>query len=704
MENRRHIGKIAAIAFLVALILMMPLSAYAYGNVITHPLINAYAYDKFKNEIMPNDPTLQYAALDDKYILIGPSWERQDGYDKNIAGQLLDATEFGLRGDALRDRKNYSKALKSWIVGAGFSADEPELPMGLRHFYDPVSGTRYLTDWVPDKFANPKMDAVTWAFSKDNKYSYDNGITYFRTGMLMSDEKSASEYYAKAWRSVGEAMHLVSDMTVPAHVRNDGHPFNEPYEAYCNNGQAVKKYKDMPNMAPIIIEDGDTRNINIRILMTDLAFWTNSNFFSYDTTPVLIKDSYGNVVVRSQYPYNELPDGDYRKNQYVYHPAYGVKMAKVSYVTYTDKENGTYKAGMTIDDKVLEDQASLLIPASIRASAAVLDTFLPRFEVSVDDCVPDTDYPGYYLVKGHIDLIPTTEWQTEPSIGNGATVIVDGSRNEVTYENNYYTAFLNDIHTRVKAEPGSLVVLEYNFGGYKVYSPPYIIEIPGPTITPTPTKKPSITATPTIKPTATAMATPKPTSSVDVFKTYVSYHENGVKAVEYVYYISSSGSSVKHGHYNTWNEMGKLTQRCYYQHGKLDGEFEYWGYDYKGNPTSYYKKYFDSGLPEGKWLDYKYENGVQYLSYEQNYAYGKLNGKSIQYNPDGSKFLEWAYVDGKANGPYFEYFSNGNVYKKIDYKDGNMHGEYIEYTSTGKVYYRAVYNNGVRVSYEYPSL
>ena len=29
---------------------------------------------------------------------------------------------------------------------------------------------------------------------------------------------------AAAWRSLGETMHLIADMSVPSHVRNDSHP------------------------------------------------------------------------------------------------------------------------------------------------------------------------------------------------------------------------------------------------------------------------------------------------------------------------------------------------------------------------------------------------------------------------------------------------------------------------------------------------
>ena len=45
-------------------------------------------------------------------------------------------------------------------------------------------------------------------------------ITAFSSMNLPEKDK----LFAAAWRSLGETMHLIADMSVPSHVRNDSHP------------------------------------------------------------------------------------------------------------------------------------------------------------------------------------------------------------------------------------------------------------------------------------------------------------------------------------------------------------------------------------------------------------------------------------------------------------------------------------------------
>ncbi len=84
-------------------------------------------------------------------------------------------------------------------------------------------------------FANPKLSAVDWAFDRDlgygyfiQDYSWNDGLRYYQAALASTTRENPS--YGQAWRAVGETMHLVSDMTVPAHIRNDGHAWSDPYE------------------------------------------------------------------------------------------------------------------------------------------------------------------------------------------------------------------------------------------------------------------------------------------------------------------------------------------------------------------------------------------------------------------------------------------------------------------------------------------
>lgn len=167
--------------------------------------------------------------------------------------------------------------------------------MSLDHFYDSIRDPSHLTDLINDlptgigKWYNPETDAYQWAFeSTANPYSFPNGEQYYQMALASKDPKTVD--YGKAWRSVGETMHLISDMTIPAHVRNDAHvPYGNLYDPleYFTDVSDVTLYgtgfaatSDFGSYNTAYSKDKD-----IRSLFKEEATWTNNNFFSRDTVP-----------------------------------------------------------------------------------------------------------------------------------------------------------------------------------------------------------------------------------------------------------------------------------------------------------------------------------------------------------------------------------------------------------------------------------
>jgi hypothetical protein len=92
-------------------------------------------------------------------------------------------------------------------------------------------------------------------------------------------EEMRKMYAGKALRGLGEVLHLVADMTQPAHVRNDAHPKWEITES------AIKK-----SDAKTLVNEPRRDGVNVPALgkttgniMRNLAYWTNRNFYSEDT-------------------------------------------------------------------------------------------------------------------------------------------------------------------------------------------------------------------------------------------------------------------------------------------------------------------------------------------------------------------------------------------------------------------------------------
>ena len=60
------------------------------------------------------------------------------------------------------------------------------------------------------------------------------GSLHFKTSLSLAPkdhDDQRSLQLSRAYRALGESMHMLADMTQPAHVRNDSHPADEPIEA-----------------------------------------------------------------------------------------------------------------------------------------------------------------------------------------------------------------------------------------------------------------------------------------------------------------------------------------------------------------------------------------------------------------------------------------------------------------------------------------
>ena len=87
------------------------------------------------------------------------------------------------------------------------SIDEDNFPRWMNHFYDPSAGKGL---WG---FASAK----DWAQSGWQTFNWEKALNFYVKG----DRQSAMI-------ALGHVLHLVEDMGVPAHTRNDAHPEGDP--------------------------------------------------------------------------------------------------------------------------------------------------------------------------------------------------------------------------------------------------------------------------------------------------------------------------------------------------------------------------------------------------------------------------------------------------------------------------------------------
>ena len=467
MENRRTIKGVACILVTLAILLVVfPSDALAWDNVKAHPQINKLALELFKAR-MQNDTYLQYASLNGG-ASGGIAWDPSDGT------QLF---------QPLEPQPRKEKTVQEWIEMGGFSGDEPEGPMALRHFYNPTNqqtpwlndqmwATNFLHIYATTTIGNPEISLIDWAQDNDQgrvddyfmpqNYSWKDAIENFK--LALADKQAYNDYYGKAWRGVGETMHLVADLTLTPHVRNDGHSVQlgdaDPLETSTTDVHVSTCYSAAGGWsAPI------NYNQDVIAMMRELATWTNRNFLSKDTIPIANQTTTANGGPAFASPTWVGLTAD--KSGYIWYTVDGksVRMARQSFwYRWGLSKNPNYE----IDGKVLQDQRSLELPTAIRASEAVIERFLPRFEVKAT-VTPDANVPGQYNVTGTLVHHTNAQWPNRLVVRNGAYVVLNGEKTPIKL---FAADNLNEFTTTISAPLGGEVKVMYDLGGYTIESKP----------------------------------------------------------------------------------------------------------------------------------------------------------------------------------------------------------------------------------------
>ena len=160
-----------------------------------------------------------------------------------------------------------------WIIKGSIEEDEPATRC-YNHFYDPSTGKGLSNGKY--KFI-PGTPAPDWALNpaKQNFYLFAGDYSWQRA--IYSYQQGD---YKRAFISLGHILHLLEDMAVPAHTRNDAHERGDPYEKWAskNNQQIKVNLKDLQKQECNSLKD----------CFHKLATYSHNNFFSKDTIPSYI--------------------------------------------------------------------------------------------------------------------------------------------------------------------------------------------------------------------------------------------------------------------------------------------------------------------------------------------------------------------------------------------------------------------------------
>lgn len=448
MMNMKRTGLINKIAFIIFIFIFLStvVNVSAYENNQrsqtlgggAHRKINQLAISKYVDEMKTGSEDEAFKLYDfeplkpaDKYMVKPLNKDVKPEEVKLLfmpAGKAVTARTDWRDASYQAAIKTMKGTFSSWVTEGGFSADEPERFMSLRHFYNPVTslGPAYLTD-IPAATGsmmmgdNPKVDAVTWATGhSDNDYSWAKGRQYLESAFSAKSLNTARESYAGAWRSLGEVMHLISDMTVPAHVRNDSHP-GDWRAARIYDDLRADAYEYVTNSDLSIITNGWRNGLmdpdllknikdsyDVREIFDYVATHVNTYFFSSDTIPY--ESALGGIATNNTWNGNgiiysspNLKDCTFDKSFGRYYvedfPGEKLLMCESSWLDDDGWDDVPPKSTSTC----VKSQARRLIPIAVNASSRLMELFIPKVELKVTGVEIDekTKDP---VVKGQLNV------------------------------------------------------------------------------------------------------------------------------------------------------------------------------------------------------------------------------------------------------------------------------------------------------------
>jgi hypothetical protein len=198
---------------------------FAWDNVKTHPRLTERATEASK--------------LDDylKRVLDIPSIKETVLQHNNESKKILAWLTYGSdqEDDPMCRAANHfhNPLMQNWVAAGG---TDTLVLLGLVEVYCqgsyPQTNIRSAVVWATG-FTEPiRSDTQYDAGARnDNEWIWYRARQYYYTFLtgknfsgseIASDEKSRNEYLALCFRAIGRNMHLLQDMSVPAHVRNEG--------------------------------------------------------------------------------------------------------------------------------------------------------------------------------------------------------------------------------------------------------------------------------------------------------------------------------------------------------------------------------------------------------------------------------------------------------------------------------------------------
>ncbi len=259
--------------------------------------------------------------------------------------------------------KQISQQEADWLAQGSVEEDTPI--RYINHFYDPVHGQGWLNGYVL------ALTALDWAQSPNYQKLFIQGDQSWQKAIASYSKGDKQSSFI----ALGHVLHLIEDVSVPEHTRNDTHipyinesPYEDWVETYFSNSSSVKDF------SPALAQCSSLSNCFYL-----LAGYSNSKFFSADT---INNSSFLFPIMRDcQDPQKKEAIINGRKvgyycNRDENYQEFRLAQALKERSWFFGNEVFRYK----LDANVLSDYFPRLVPQAISSGAEVIKLFFEEVE------------------------------------------------------------------------------------------------------------------------------------------------------------------------------------------------------------------------------------------------------------------------------------------------------------------------------------
>ncbi|MEW6078555.1 MAG: hypothetical protein AB1724_12130 [Thermodesulfobacteriota bacterium] len=329
-----------------------------------------------------------------------------------------------------KDEILFSKQAYKWFGRGGEEEDVP-ISRGANHFHNPLEADIHeagFSGCLDISLCFSGESSVLWSQRESGEqspgghYSWDDVRDKFYLALTAPNKETKDKEFVKTFRGLGQLMHLVEDLTVPEHARDDGH-ISSAYEVWANGTTNGDSNVDIASITPFMVDKAVLRQTSVFpeasvpvanlfdsnqysgtnpeiTLRSDIGLseYTNANFVSWDTLfsrQFLYPSRETSVEVKElDYP-NPFSPGDTVKRPYYIKIANGdsgYRLAGVDYLSFymetyygSDFPTSETKTIPPMDSYVFQDYAEKLIPRAVGYAAALLEFFFRgKMELAAD--------------------------------------------------------------------------------------------------------------------------------------------------------------------------------------------------------------------------------------------------------------------------------------------------------------------------------